>query len=71
MTDLELNEHLEFVDGIQKAQMLVLRLLLREQPHLKVKLQQYAEQLESNPPAEGLSSLQLQAMKTHLLGLTQ
>jgi hypothetical protein len=71
MTNAELSEHLEFVDGIQKAQMLVLRLLLREQPSLKVKLQQYVEQLESNPPAEGLSSIQLQAMKTHLLQLSQ
>ena len=71
MTDIELNEHLEWLDGIQKAQMVVLRLLLRDQPSLKNKLQQYAEQLESNPPAENLSSIQLQSMKSHLLGLSQ
>lgn len=71
MTDAELSEHLEFVDGMQKAQMLVLRLLLREQPALRIKLEQYAEQLESKPPAEGLSTIQLQAMKTHLHQLSQ
>jgi hypothetical protein len=71
MTETELKEHLEFVDGIQKAQMLVLRLLLREMPHLKIKLQQYAEQMDSNPPAEDLSLIQLDAMKKHLLGLSQ
>jgi hypothetical protein len=71
MTDAELNRHLEFVDGIQKAQMLAIRLLLRDQPTLKAQLHQYAEQLELNPPAEDLSEIQLQAMKTHLLGLSQ
>lgn len=71
MTEAELNEHLESIDGIQKAQMLVLRLLLREQPSLKTKLQQYANQLESNPPSEDLSSIQIQAMKRHLLGISQ
>ena len=71
MTDAELNEHLEFVDGVQKAQMVALRFLLREQPALKDKLRQFAEQLQSNPPAEGLSEIQLQSMKEHLLGLTQ
>lgn len=71
MTEAELKEHLEFVDGLQKAQMLVLRLLLREQPHLKVELRQYAEQMELNPPAEDISSIQLQAMKDHLLGLSK
>lgn len=71
MTEQELREHLEFVDGIQKAQMLALRLLLREQPALKTKLQQYAEQMDDNPPAEDLTAVQLQAMKEHLLGLTK
>lgn len=71
MTNAELNEHLEFIDGIQKAQMVVLRLLLREQSALKTKLGQYAEQLDLNPPAEGLTQIQLQAMKDHLLSLSQ
>lgn len=71
MTDIELSEHLEFMDGIQKAQMVVLRLLLREQPALKSKLSQYAGQLDLNPPTEGLTQIQLQAMKAHLLSLSQ
>jgi hypothetical protein len=71
MTDVELKEHFEFIDGIQKAQMLVLRLLLREQPNLQDKLQQYAEKLESNPVGEDLTTIQIQAMKAHLLQLSQ
>lgn len=71
MTDTELSEHLEFMDGIQKAQMVVLRLLLREQPALKTKLEQYADQLDLNPSTEGLTQIQLQAMKAHLLTLSQ
>ncbi len=71
MTDVELSEHLEFMDGIQKAQMVVLRLLLREQPALKSKLSLYADRLDSNPPTENLTPIQLQAMKEHLLSLSQ
>jgi hypothetical protein len=71
MTEKELREHLDFVDGVQKAQMLVLRLLLREQPSLKTILRQYADQLDVNPPAEDLTSIQLEAMKIHLLGLSK
>ena len=71
MTDAELTRHLEFVDGIQKAQMLAIRLLLRDQPTLKAQVRLYAEQLELNPQAEDLSEIQLNAMKTHLLGLSQ
>jgi hypothetical protein len=67
----ELAEHLEFLDGIQKAQMLVLRALLRQQPELKEKLNLYATQLDSNPPAQDMSTIQLEAMQTHLLALTQ
>ena len=71
MTDAELSKHLEFMDGIQKAQMLVLRLLLREQPALKTKLEQYADQLDLNSSTEGLTQIQFHAMKAHLLTLSQ
>lgn len=71
MTEQELHEHLDFVDGVQKAQMLVLRLLLREQPLLKTTLRQYAEQLDANPLAEDITQIQLEAMKAHLLGLSK
>ena len=71
MTNEELREHLEYVDGVQKAQMTVLRLLLRDQPELKFKLKQFAESFESKPPADDLTLIQLEAMKTHLLGLSQ
>ena len=71
MNTQEIDEHFEFLDGIQKAQMIVLRALLREQPELKEKIAAYAAQLEANPPAEGLSEIQLSAMKTHLQALTR
>lgn len=71
MTDTELAQHLEFVDGIQKAQMVALRVLLRELPNVKVQLQQYAEQLREQSVAEDLSEIQLEAMQTHLLSLAR
>lgn len=71
MTDAQLDEHLEFVDGVQKAQMLVLRLLLRDRPELKTLLGQYAEQMNSNPPADDLSSIQVETVKAHLLSLSK
>jgi len=70
MTETELREHLDFIDGVQKAQMLVLRQLLRENAELKAKLRQYAEQLDENPLSSSLSAMQLEAMRTHMLGLS-
>ncbi|CAM2789393.1 hypothetical protein [Janthinobacterium lividum] len=71
MTEQELREHLDFIDGIQKAQMLVLRELLRENAELKSKVRRYAEQLDENPLNASLSDVQLGAMKTHMLGLSE
>jgi len=71
MTEEELRVHLDFVDGIQKAQMVVLRLLLREQPSLRTTVWQYAENLDNSPLAAELTPTQLDAMKSHLLGLSK
>lgn len=71
MTAQELREHLDFIDGIQKAQMLVLRQLLRENAELKNKVRRYAEQLDENPLNASLSEMQLGAMKTHMLQLSE
>ncbi len=71
MTNDELTKHLEFVDGVQKAQMVALRALLRDRIEIKGMLKSYAEQLESNPSTEDLTSIQLGAMKEHLLGLSK
>lgn len=70
MTEQELRERLDFIDGIQKAQMLVLRQLLRENATLKAKVKQYAEQLDDNPLSSALSAAQLDGMKSHMLGLS-
>jgi hypothetical protein len=67
VTEKETKEHLEFVDGIQKAQLVVLRLLLREQPAMKAAIKQYAHQLDLNPPAPDLTPMQLRSMREHLL----
>ena len=71
MTEQELREHLDFIDGIQKAQMLVLRQLLRENAELKNKVRRYAEQLDENPLSASLSEVQLGTMKTHMLELSE
>ena len=71
MTEQELREHLDFIDGIQKAQMLVLRQLLRENAELKNKVRRYAEQLDENLLNASLSEVQLGAMKTHMLELSE
>lgn len=71
MTEQELREHIDFIDGIQKAQMLVLRQLLRENAELKNKVRRYAEQLDENPLSASLSEKQLGAMKTHMLQLSE
>jgi len=63
-------EHFESMDGAMKAHMLVLRALLREQPALKTKLNAYAMQLKSNPPANKLSDIQLKSMEAELLAIT-
>ena len=67
----ELKEQLEVLDGVQKAQMLVLRALLRDQPRLRDQLRAYAEQLPANPPAEDLTPIQIESMAKHLLSLAQ
>ena len=71
MTEEELREHLDFVDGVQKAQMVVLRLLLREQPSLKTIVGQYAQNLDESPLAAELTPIQLDAMREHLLRLSK
>ena len=71
MNEVDLKMHLDFVDGVQKAHMLVLRAFLIDQPEVREKINRYAEQLARNPPADGLSKEQLHAMQTTLLQLTQ
>jgi hypothetical protein len=69
VTETEIREHLEFLDGVQKAQLVVLRLLLREQTDMKTAIKQYAEQIEVHPPAADLTAIQVRSMKQHLLML--
>ena len=71
MTDKEIREHLEFLDGVQKAQLVVLRLLLREQTDMRTAIKQYAQQIEANPPAPDMTGIQVRSMKQHLLMLAE
>lgn len=47
MTDAEVHERLRAVDGVQKAQLVVLRALLRASPDALSRIQGYAEHLQA------------------------
>lgn len=66
MTNEELTAHLEFVDGIQKAQSLVLRALLKHQPTVMDQLQNYAFHMETQEFFQSLTVEQQRAMKATL-----
>jgi siroheme synthase len=66
MTSEELTAHLEFVDGIQKAQSLVLRALLRHQPTVMDQLQKYALHMETQEFFQILTVEQQRSMKAAL-----
>jgi hypothetical protein len=69
MTNEELLAHLEYIDGVQKAQSLVLRALLRQQPAVISQLQDYLSHLESQTIYHDLTNEQQQAMKATLNSL--
>lgn len=66
MTETEMKEHFDFIDGVQKAQMLVLRSLLGQAPDAQQALNRYAATLESQEFFQGLSEIQQNAMQRHL-----
>lgn len=66
MTSEELTAHLEFIDGVQKAQSLVLRALLRQQPTVVNQLQNYLPHLETQAFYQSLTLEQRKAMKATL-----
>ena len=66
MTNEELTGHLEFVDGVQKAQSLVLRALLKHQPSVMDQLQKYALHMETQEFFQSLTVEQQRAMKATL-----
>ncbi|MNR15220.1 hypothetical protein D3C85_1317410 [compost metagenome] len=66
MTNDELATHLEYIDGVQKAQSLVLRALLRQQPTVMKQLKDYLPHLELQEIYVDLSDEQQRAMKTSL-----
>lgn len=69
MTETEIREHFEFIDGTQKAQMLVLRSLLRQAPDARAVLQRYASTLQEQEFFLELSPIQQDAMLRHLKSL--
>lgn len=66
MTNEELTAHLEFIDGVQKAQSLVLRALLKHQPSVMDQLQQYALHMETQQFFQSLTVEQQRAMNATL-----
>jgi hypothetical protein len=66
MTEVEIKEHFDFIDGVQKAQMLVLRSLLSQVPDAQQVWNRYAATLESQDFFQGLSEIQQSAMQRHL-----
>lgn len=66
MNNEELQAHLEFVDGVQKAQLLVLRALLKQQPGVVDQLRNYMTYMETQEVYADLSPEQLRAMRQTL-----
>lgn len=66
MTETEIREHFDFIDGVQKAQMLVLRMLLSQAPDAQRMLNNYAATLEGQEFFQGLSEIQQSALQRHL-----
>lgn len=68
MNEQELRQRLDILDGIQKAHMVTLRLLLRSDPAMADRLHAFAQQVDRNP-APGVSDECHGAMRDHLLML--
>jgi len=66
MTETEIHEHFDFIDGVQKAQMLVLRMLLSQAPDAQRMLNNYVAALEGQEFFQGLSEIQKGALQGHL-----
>jgi hypothetical protein len=66
MTETEILEHFDFIDGVQKAQMLVLRMLLSQAPDAQRMLDNYAAALEGQEFFQRLSEIQQSAVQGHL-----
>ena len=68
--DQNVIDHFEYIDGVAKAQLLVLRALLRKNPDLAQQINDYANKIESADENMGLSQIQLKAMVDTLKQLT-
>lgn len=66
MTNEELAAHLNYIDGVQKAQNIALRALLRQQPAAMTQVQNYIPYLESQDFYQDLTDEQQRAMKATL-----
>lgn len=66
MTETDIREHFDFIDGVQKAQMLVLRMLLSQAPDAQRLLDNYAAALEGQEFFQSLSEIQQSAIQKHL-----
>ena len=71
MTNTEIMEQFQFIDGVQKAQMLALRALLRQAPDVQTQLQKYAAVLGEQEFFLELDAIQQEAMMQHLNDLVR
>ena len=69
MTDAELIEHLEYVDGLMLAQDLVLRALLKQRPEVVSQLHDYFTYFEKQELYEELSQVTREAFRRSFFNL--
>ncbi len=70
MTEKEMLEHFDYIDGIQKAQMLVIRLLVKQNPKISEQLKSYLLNADANGWHDNLSQVQREAMENYIADLT-
>lgn len=70
MTEKEMLEHFDYIDGIQKAQMLVIRLLVKQNPKIAEQLRGYLLNADANGWHDNLSQIQREAMENYIADLT-
>jgi hypothetical protein len=69
MTEKEMLDHFDYIDGIQKAQMLVVRLLVKQNPKIAEQLGDYLLNADANGWHDDLSKIQREAMENYISNL--
>lgn len=71
MTEKEILEHFDYIDGIQKAQMVVVRLLVKQNPKIAEQLEGYLLKADANGWHDNLSTIQREAMENYIANLIE